>query len=132
MKSIFAVRLKKRRLELGLTVSQLADACDLTHGCISQYENDIRVPGYETLSMLSLVLQLTVDYLVGHSEYSMKDLLADNRMSDMLEGIPQLSEDKQELFFAFFEYMKGVDQRKRREADELHLRTEDRNTRSRT
>lgn len=132
MKTIFSVRLKKRRKELGMTVKDLAQACGITHGCISQYETGIRDPGYETILILSSVLNLTVDYLIGRSEYSMKDLLADDRMYKVLEGFSDLSDKSQEMLLTVFEVLEGVEQRERREADERHLRTTNRNSRSRT
>lgn len=129
MKSKFAVRLKKRRLELGMTVKDLGNACGLTHGCISQYENDIRDPGYETLLLLSTELKVTVEYLVGRSEYSLEDFFSDDRMYDLLVGVQALSEEHQDLFFDYYEHTAILDQQKRRNADERHLRTTNRNSR---
>ena len=117
MKSIFSRRLIKRRKELGMTVVQLADACGLTSGCISQYENGIRVPGCEALFTLASALNLTVEYLLGRSDYSMKDLLRDDRMYEMLEGLPRLPDEKKEMIFTFFDAMVNFEQRKRREVD---------------
>ena len=129
MKTVFSVRLKKRRKELGMTVKELGDACGLTHGCISQYENGIREPGYETILILSSVLKLTVDYLVGRSEYSMDDLLADDRMYEVLEGFSKLPVKKQEFLLTVFDVLEGKNKRERRNADEKHLRTTNRNSR---
>lgn len=114
MKSTFCIRLKKRRRELNMTVIELGDACGLSYGCISQYENGIREPGYDSLLVLSSALNVTVDYLIGRSEYAMKDLLEDDRMFEMLEGLMGLPEEKQNMLFTFFEALEMLEERKRR------------------
>lgn len=113
MKSKFSVRLKTRRRELGMTVSELGDATGLTHGCISQYETGIREPSQDSLMMLSSVLRVTVDYLIGDKEYSMKDFLSDDRMFEVLEGFLKLSEENQNMLFTFYEALEQFERRKR-------------------
>lgn len=114
MKSLFSIRLKKRRRELNMTVIDLANACGLSNGCISQYETGVREPSVDNLLMLSSVLCVTVDYLVGRSEHSIKDLLADDRMYELLEGLQRLSEDKQNMLFTFFEALEIFEKQKRK------------------
>lgn len=111
--TIFSIRLKKRRRELNLTMTELGDACGLTHGCISQYESGFREPGYDTLLKLSSILRVTVDYLVGRSEYGMNDLLADDRMFELLGGMMHLSYDKRHMLLTFFEALKVFEKEKR-------------------
>ena len=125
MKSVFSVRLKKRRLEMDMTVKQLGDACGLSHGCISQYENCIREPGYDTLMRLSSVLNLTVNYLVGKSEYSMDDLFTDERMIEMLEGLTRLPDEKKNMVFTFYDALVRFEQSRRRAADDLRIANRD-------
>lgn len=113
MKSTFSIRLKKRRHELNMTVVELADACGLSHACISQYENGIREPGYDSLLMLSSALKVTVDYLIGRTEYSMKDLFADDHMYELLQGFMTLSYDRRHMLFTLFEALKGVEEKRK-------------------
>ena len=113
MNAIFAIRLKKRRRELNMTMIELGDACGLTHGSISQFESGFREPGSRVLLKLSSALKVTIDYLVGRSEYGMDDLLADDRMYEILEGFAHLSYDKQHALYSFFQSCVGLEKRKR-------------------
>ena len=114
MKTVFSIRLKKRRRELNMTMIELGAACGLTHGCISQYESGIREPGYDTLLKLSSVLKVTADYLIGRAEYGMRDFFSDDRMFELLEGLMRLSYDKRHMFFTFFEACEVFEKRKRK------------------
>ena len=114
MKSNFPIRLKKRRRELNMTVIELGDACGLSHGCISQYENGIRRPDNNNLLRLSSALKVTVDYLIGRSEYGIADLLSDDQMFEVLDGFTQLSAERQNMLFTFFEALQLFEIRKRK------------------
>ena len=124
MKTEFSIRLKKRRRALNLTMIELGDACGLTHGCISQYESGLREPSYDTLLNLSSILRVTVDYLVGRSEYGMDDLLSDDRMFALLEGFMYLSYDKRHMLFTFFQALQVFDKEKKEKMKEKIKMTE--------
>ena len=111
MKSLFSIRLKKLRTDLNMTVIELGRACELSHAIISQYETGGREPGFDSLLKLSAVLNVTVDYLIGRTEYSMKDLFEDDRMYELLKGIMTLSYDRRHMLFTFFEALQGVEEK---------------------
>ena len=50
------VKLKRLRLQCGLTQEELADRCELTKGYISQLENNLTSPSIATLMDILAVL----------------------------------------------------------------------------
>lgn len=96
-----------------MTVTELGDACGLTHASISQYETGLSEPSSDALLPLSLALKVTVDYLVGRTEYGIDDLLSDDRMSELLEGFVHLSYDRRHMLHTFFEALEVFEERKR-------------------
>ena len=114
MKTLFSIRLKKRRRELDMTTIELGEACGLTHAAISQYETGFRVPGHDSLLLLSSALKVTTDYLLGRTEYGMRDLFSDDRMVELLEGFMHLPYDKRHTLYQFFETCVGLEERKRK------------------
>ncbi|MBV4429039.1 helix-turn-helix domain-containing protein [Clostridium tyrobutyricum] len=80
MKSIFSKRLKEERLRNNLTQQELADLineelefCDVpskkvSRVSITRYENDTRTPDYNTLCIISQVLETDLEYLLGKND----------------------------------------------------------------
>lgn len=58
-------RLKKRRIELGLSQEELAARLETTQKQIWRYESGEVDPSAETLVRLAKVLNVSVDYLLG-------------------------------------------------------------------
>lgn len=113
MKTLFSIRLKKRRRELNMTMIELGAACGLAHSSISQFESGFRDPGPDILLKLSSALKVTTDYLVGRSEYGMSDLLEDDRMFEVLKGFLGLSYGSRHALYQFFEACEILEERKR-------------------
>ena len=65
MKEILAQRLKKCRLEKGLTQQQVAIYCDITEKAYQNYELMTRVPQLEILIKIADFYKVSLDYLVG-------------------------------------------------------------------
>lgn len=63
-------RLKAARLNKKLTQQELATRLKTTKGTISNYENGHSTPSNDMLKELSLVLEVSTDYLLGVSELS--------------------------------------------------------------
>lgn len=61
-------RIKKRRIQLGLTQTQLAEKVNTKKTTISNYETGYSTPSTEMLSDLAGVLQTTADYLLGRTD----------------------------------------------------------------
>ena len=60
-------RIKAAREAKGLTQSALADAADVRQGQISKIENGDGSATIETVMRLAAALEVSVDFLVGHS-----------------------------------------------------------------
>ena len=58
-------KLKKLRIQSGLTQTRLAKMANVSKAAISAYENGLRQPSYDTLTRLASILHVTTDYLLG-------------------------------------------------------------------
>ncbi|WP_079479686.1 helix-turn-helix domain-containing protein [Halobacillus salinus] len=66
----FSERLKKLRKERGLSQESLASAADIPRGSIAHYERGVkRLPEYDRLFKLADYFGVSVDYLIGRSDY---------------------------------------------------------------
>lgn len=70
---MFPYRLKELREEKGLTQEELALMLGLKRQSISNYENGGRQPDYNTLIKIADFFGVTVDYLVGHSDFRTRE-----------------------------------------------------------
>ncbi|MBE6584668.1 MAG: helix-turn-helix transcriptional regulator [Ruminococcaceae bacterium] len=61
----FGAKLKKLRLEEGLTQQQLADRIGVTKSVVSYYELQERYPSPEVLTKLASIFHVTTDSLLG-------------------------------------------------------------------
>lgn len=67
IKEIFSKRLKEARLNIGYTQTELAEKLQTTQGAYQKWESGAREPNVETIFELSLILDVTVDYLLGRT-----------------------------------------------------------------
>lgn len=61
-------RICAARRRKGLTQLELAEKCDLTPVVISRYERDVREPTLFNATTLSIVLDVSLDWLVGKTD----------------------------------------------------------------
>lgn len=61
----FKKRLKEGRKEKGLTQVQLAQLLKISPTCYAGYEQGYREPDLKTLKNISLILEISTDYLLG-------------------------------------------------------------------
>lgn len=64
----FGLRLKKARIEAGLTQQKVADSIGVTSRHYQKYESGDVEPPLNTLVSLSIILGVTADYLLGLSD----------------------------------------------------------------
>ena len=64
----FAERLRELRVERHLTQQEMAEFLGITTRAYQCYEGDDRRPNYEKLVALADFFQVSVDYLIGHSD----------------------------------------------------------------
>jgi len=102
-----ANRIRNRRMELGITQTQLAKAAKLTPAAISQFESGSRKPSFDAMSKLATALKVTTDYLLGRKRPGYEDILADPKVSVMFRGIMELSEKDKETMLEFYEFLRS-------------------------
>lgn len=69
----FSEKLKFIRTSKNFSRKEIADAIGVTVSAISNYENGVSTPNYETLISLTDYLNVSTDYLLGTSEISTLD-----------------------------------------------------------
>ena len=104
---LIAELIKRRRLELEMTQTQLAANASLTPAAISQFESGTRKPSFNTLSSLADALKVTTDYLLGKRKQNYDDLLADPQMGLMFRGLMNLPEKDKEIMLEFYQFLKS-------------------------
>lgn len=62
----FCERLKRLRLEKGMTQKQLAERVSLATSAISSYESGNRYPTYDVLIKFTRIFHVSTDYLLGN------------------------------------------------------------------
>lgn len=68
----FALRLKELRGYYDITQAEVAAALNFSSAAISNYECGAREPGLEELVLLAEFFQVSIDYLVGRSDYPVR------------------------------------------------------------
>lgn len=69
--------IKRERLALKMSQTQLANKLHVTQGAISQWENNSTRPDMELLGELSMIFNCSVDYLLGKTDTRVDDGLLD-------------------------------------------------------
>ena len=70
----FGDRLKELRKRSNLSQEQLAQQLGITKGMISSYETSMRMPSYHILLKLSLLFNVSTDYLLGKNANDMLNI----------------------------------------------------------
>lgn len=85
---MFADNLKRTREDRGISQAVLAKALNVSQGTIGNWETDKRVPDVEMLKKISQYFGVSVDYLIGNTDYpyivtaaEMEDLKKPNLIS---------------------------------------------------
>ena len=95
MKSI-GERIKKRRIELNLTQTDIHKECGISSGNLSELENGNRTPALLTLYKLSRVLKSSIDWIVSGESPTSESLLISDEEELLLSGFRDLSPDDRE------------------------------------
>ncbi len=65
---IFSKRIKALREERGWTREGMADKLDCSNGIVTHWEGAEKAPGFKMLGKISLLFNVSVDYLMGFSD----------------------------------------------------------------
>jgi len=65
-------KLKSKRVRLGYTQEKIAELTNISYSTYSKIENAIQSPSLDTLIRISVVLDISIDYLIFGNEYDKK------------------------------------------------------------
>lgn len=85
IKHVFAERFKQRRLDLGFNQINISEKLQIQRSTITHYEQGRIMPTAEKLPEIANLLNTSVDYLLGRSDYINK--------ADMATKIRQATKD---------------------------------------
>lgn len=91
--------IKKRREELNLSQTELANLIGLTSSSVSLIEKGDRRPSFEILKALANALKVTTDYLIGREE------IPDN-LQIAFRGAGELTPEFQEMVGEYIDLLK--------------------------
>lgn len=88
-------RIKNRRLELGLTQTDIYQVCGISSGALSKIENGNRTPSVLSFYELSKVLKCSMDWLT--TGFSSNEQISEfcQKEEELLEGFRKLGEEDQ-------------------------------------
>ena len=70
----FGEKLRRLRLEAGLTQAELAEKLSVTKSVVSYYELQTRTPSPDVLIRLAQIFHVTTDYLLGFDHKKLLDV----------------------------------------------------------
>ena len=88
-------RIKKRRLELHLTQTDIFEKCGIASGVLSRIENGKNVPSIMAFYKLSQVLDCDMDWLATGSSTNMQNSMFYKNEEEFLLGFRELPEEDQ-------------------------------------
>lgn len=74
---------KEYRLKRGISVKDMSKLLNVSRQTYTNYENGSYEPSYDTLLLISKILQVSIDDLLGNSEYR-------NEQDRMIEEIAKI------------------------------------------
>ncbi|WP_035571563.1 helix-turn-helix domain-containing protein [Halonatronum saccharophilum] len=91
---MFKERIRKLRKENKLTQQQLADKIGVGRATIAGYETKGKEPGYDTLSKLAEIFNVSVDYLLGRTDNKQNP----GSNTKIPDGVKELLSDEESKF----------------------------------
>lgn len=91
--SILGTRLKSLRRESGQTQEYIADLIGVQRVTYSAYEVGRIVPPYKTILKLADTYRVTVDYLMGQSNFKNYDISSSSTIPDVAEQLTIIADE---------------------------------------
>ena len=91
--SILGTRLKSLRRESGQTQEYIADLIGVQRVTYSAYEVGRIVPPYKTILKLADTYRVTVDYLMGQSNFKNYDITSSSTIPDVAEQLTIIADE---------------------------------------
>lgn len=98
--------IKSRRLELGLTLKDVADALGVAESTILRYEtSDIKNMGIDKVEALAKILECSPEYLLGWKNSLETSQI--RRLDEYAKRLSELSQDKQAQVFSYIDFLEA-------------------------
>ena len=116
MRKDFGARLKSLLENKNISQKEFADKLEITEATLSRYINNLIVPKIEVVSNMALLLDVSVDFLIGNerpiSETEEKDILKKAlQKSGFMAGDEDLTDEELDRLMRFVnankEFLKG-------------------------
>lgn len=65
----FKTKITNWRIESGYTQEEMADICKISTRTIQTWERGERLPGFDSLILISKTMGVSIDWLCGQSKY---------------------------------------------------------------
>ena len=91
--SILGTRLRSLRRESGQTQEYIADLIGVQRVTYSAYEVGRIVPPYKTILKLADTYRVTVDYLMGQSNFKNYDITSSSTIPDVAEQLTNIADE---------------------------------------
>ncbi len=100
------IRLKELRKECGITQKEFAGYFNLTESMISLYESGKRQPSYDVLKAISKRFNISIDYLVGMTDFKKPaGSLCEDSIKELISFAQKLSPCGIEILTDFAEFL---------------------------
>ena len=100
-------KIKELRIKLNLSQTQLAKLTKLKPPAICQYEKGKRIPGYDALRALSIVLNVPIESLIGYDTDELNDDCSE--LYYLFIRINNLSSTSKDEVIKFVDYLNYLD-----------------------
>lgn len=98
----FGSRLKALRLERKMTQAELAKKINLSKANVSKYEADLVEPNLDTLAMISVLFDVSINYLLGLSQKT----CIDEKTEKLINSYSDLNEDELKKVIEYIDFLK--------------------------
>lgn len=114
----FGERLKRLRVEKGLSQQELADILKVNRATLGNWEIDRTSPGYTTLCKIAKYFNVTIDYLLNGEPVKVGDdgmpyIVMSPEEIELFAEIKQLSEEDKMMVYSLVNHLrrkKGVNE----------------------
>lgn len=114
----FGERLKRLRVEKGLSQQELADILKVNRATLGNWEIDRTSPGYTTLCKIAKYFNVTIDYLLNGEPVKVGDdgmpyIVMSPEEIELFAEIKQLSEEDKMMIYSLVNHLrrkKGVNE----------------------
>ena len=100
----FGEKIKSLRERANMTRSNLAEAIGIKYSTLSNYENSVRQPDFETLKRISNFFLVSTDYLLKEDRDDLS-VVSDDALRELVDACRKMSKDDFEIVMNLIQHM---------------------------